>query len=85
MKQVKVYQTRDNQTFVNRLDAENHEFKLNIRALIQSHVKGDSFTPMEIANILSKEHNKLFDTLSKYRKTMATLKGIATKNQTIGL
>lgn len=80
MKQVKVYQTRDNQTFINRLDAENHEFKLNIRALIQNHVKGDSFTPMQLAEILQKEQEKLFTTLTKYRKTMATLKGLATKN-----
>lgn len=83
MKQVKVYQTRDNQTFVNRADAETHEFKLNIRALIQQHVKGDSFTPMEIATIFTKEQDALLNTITKYRKTMATLKGIATKQQKI--
>ena len=75
MEQVRVYKTKDGQLFDDRTKAEDHELMVNIRGIIQAHVKGTSFTPTEIATLLSKEQDKVFDTLGKYRRTMASIKG----------
>ena len=76
MQQVKVYKTNDGTLFDNRTKAENHELMLTIRGIIQTHVKGTSFTPTELATIMVKEQDRVFNTLGKYRRTMAALKSI---------
>jgi hypothetical protein len=77
MEQVRVFKTKDGTLFNDRIAAENHELMINIRGIIQSHVKGQSFTPTEIATILSKEQDNMFATIGKYRKTMAGIKSNA--------
>lgn len=79
MEQVRVYKTKDGQLFDNRNNAETHELMLNLRGIIQNHVKGTNFTPTEVATILSKEQDKVFETLGKYRRTMASLKAATTR------
>ena len=79
MEQVKVYKTKDGQLFHDRPNAETHELMVNIRGLIQSHVKGESFTPTEISRILCKEQDRLFDLLGKYRRTMGSIKAASTR------
>jgi hypothetical protein len=79
MEQVRVYKTKDGKLFNDRIAAEGHELMINIRGVIQSHVKGSSFTPTVIAEILAKEQDNVFNTITKYRRTMAGIKGNAVK------
>lgn len=51
---------------------------LKLRGIIQTHVTGQSFTPTEVAKIYVANHDKLFDELTKFRRTMAGLKGVET-------
>lgn len=80
MKEVKVFKTDDGMIHQDKGSAMTHELMLNLRGIIQSHVRGTSFSPTEIASILSKEQQAVFDTLGKYRRTMAGIKGSAAKN-----
>jgi hypothetical protein len=52
---------------------------LTIRGIIQSHVKGTSFSPTEMASLIAKEQDKVFEVLGKYRRTMGSIKGAASK------
>lgn len=79
MEQIKVFKTKDGTLHQNRAEAEKHELMLNFRGLIQSHVRGTSFTPTEIASILASKQQEVYDTLGKYRRTMAGIKGNAAK------
>lgn len=79
MEQVKVYRTKDGELFQDRMSAERHELMINIRGIIQNHVKGNSFSPTEMATLLAKEQDRVFDTIGKYRRTMGSLKGAAKK------
>ena len=79
MEQVRVFRTKDGQLFDNRINAETHELVLNLRGIIQSQVKGTSFTPTEIATLLAKEQSKVFDTIGKYRRTVASVKASITR------
>jgi hypothetical protein len=79
MEQVRVYKTKDGTLFNDRVAAEQHELMINIRGIIQSHVKGTSFGPTEIATILSNKQDMIFNTIGKYRKTMAGIKGSAAR------
>ncbi len=79
MEQVKVYKTKDGMIHQDRSSAETHELMLNLRGIIQSHVRGTSFSPTEIASILSANHTQVYDTLGKYRRTMAGIKGNSSK------
>jgi hypothetical protein len=74
MEHVKVYKTKDGTLHQDRSSAETHELMLNLRGIIQSHVRGTSFSPTEIANILAKEQQSVYDTLGKFRRTMAGIK-----------
>ncbi len=78
MEQIKVFKTKDNQLFQDRASAETHELMLTIRGIIQSHVKGTSFTPTEMASLIAKEQDKVFDVIGKYRRTMGSIKAAAT-------
>ena len=80
MEQIKVFKTKDGQLFQDRSSAETHELMVNIRGIIQNHVKGSSFSPTEIATLIAKEQNKVFDTISKYRRTMGSIKAAANKS-----
>lgn len=77
MEQIKVYKTKDGTLHQDRASAETHELMINFRGIIQSHVKGTSFSPTEIASILAKEQDNVFQTIGKYRRTMAGIKGNA--------
>lgn len=79
MEQIKVFKTRDNQLFQDRASAETHELMLTIRGIIQSHIKGTSFTPTELATLITKEQDTLFDVLGKYRRTMGSIKAASTR------
>lgn len=79
MKQIRVYQTRDNTTFTDRVPAEKHELMLNIRSIIQSHVRGESFSPTDLAKLVVAKQDEVFGVISKHRKTMASIKGAATR------
>jgi len=79
MEQVRVYKTIDGTLFNDRIAAEGHELMINIRGIIQSHIKTNSLTPTEVANLFVKEQDKMFNTITKYRRTMAGIKGNAAK------
>ncbi len=79
MEQVRVYKTKDGTLFHDRVAAEGHELMINLRGIIQSHIKSGSFTPTEIANLFVKEQDTVFNTITKYRRTMAGIKGNAAK------
>lgn len=79
MEQVRVYKTIDGTLFNDRVAAEGHELMIKLRGIMQSHIKGTSFSPTEIASLLVKEQDNVFNTITKYRRTMAGIKGNATK------
>jgi hypothetical protein len=79
MKQIRVYQTKDGQTFNDRITAETHELMIKIRGIIQNHVKGEQFSPTEMAKIMVANQTEVFDIIGKYRRTVASVKGAQTK------
>lgn len=79
MKQVRVFQTRDGQTFTDRTIAEQHELMLNLRAIIQKQVNGNSFSSTEIAKIFTDRQDDVFAVIGKHRKTMGSIKAAATR------
>jgi DNA-directed RNA polymerase specialized sigma54-like protein len=79
MQQVKVYKTDDGTLFQNHGDAVTHELMIKLRGIIQSHTRSPSLSATEIAQLLTKEQDRVFDTIGKYRRTMGSIKGAATK------
>lgn len=79
MQQVRVFKTEDGTLFQDHASAVTHELMIKIRGIIQSHTRGTSFSPTEIATLIAKEQDKVFDTLGKYRRTMGSIKGAAAK------
>lgn len=79
MKQVKVFKTDDGQTFDDRGRAVTHELMITIRGIIQSHTRGSTFSSTEIATLITKEQDQVFEVLGKYRRTMGSIKGAANK------
>jgi DNA-directed RNA polymerase specialized sigma54-like protein len=79
MQQVKVYKTDDGTLFQNHGDAVTHELMIKLRGIIQSHTRSPSLSATEIAQLLTKEQDKVFDTLGKYRRTMGSIKAAATR------
>jgi hypothetical protein len=78
MQQVKVYKTEDGQLFQDHGAAVTHELMIKIRGIVQSHIRSSSLSPTEVATLIAKEQDKMFDVLGKYRRTMASIKGAAT-------
>jgi hypothetical protein len=79
MKEVKMFKTEDGQTFPDKMSATKHELMLSIRGIIQSHVKGISFSPTELATIMAKEQDQVFNTIGKFRRSMGSIKGASNK------
>jgi hypothetical protein len=52
---------------------------IKLRGIIQSHTRSPSLSATEIAQLLTKEQDKVFDTLGKYRRTMGSIKAAATR------
>lgn len=75
MKQVKSFETKDGKLFTDRIAAEGHELMLNTRGLIQTKIKTQStFTTTQVAEFIRDNQEEVFQTLQKYRRTMAGIK-----------
>jgi DNA-directed RNA polymerase specialized sigma54-like protein len=79
MQQVKVFKTEDGTLFQDHGSAVTHELMIKLRGIIQSHTRSPSLSATEIAQLLTKEQDKVFDTLGKYRRTMGSIKAAATR------
>jgi hypothetical protein len=79
MEQVRVFKTEDGTMFQDRGAAVTHELMINIRGIIQSHVRGNSFTSTEMAKLIADNQDKVFNVIGKYRKTMGSIKGAASR------
>lgn len=72
MKQVKSFETKDGKLFTDRLEAESHELVLNIRGLLQQQGRGTgALSATDVASILAKEQDALYNIVGKYRRTKA--------------
>jgi predicted XRE-type DNA-binding protein len=79
MKSVKSFQTSDNQLFFQRSAALNHEQKLELRGLIQSHTKNAQLSSTDIATILAVNADKVSEILHRYRIQINRAKGSENK------
>ena len=52
---------------------------LNLRAIIQKQVNGNSFSSTEIAKIFTDRQDDVFAVIGKHRKTMGSIKAAATR------
>ncbi len=75
MKQVKSFETADGKLFTDRIEAEGHELMINVRGLLQSQGRGTgSLSATDVALVLAKEQDSLYNILGKYRRTVAGVK-----------
>jgi hypothetical protein len=85
MKITRMFEASDGTVFkeTERIKAEEHELMIKLRGLIQTHVRGDSFSPTEIAKIFSQKNESVYEIILKHRRTMGSIKAAETtkKNQ----
>jgi len=85
MKITRMFEASDGTVFkeTERVKAEEHELMIKLRGLIQTHVRGDSFSPTEIAKIFSQKNESVYEIILKHRRTMGSIKAAETtkKNQ----
>ncbi len=73
---VKAFKTEDGQKFEDREEAETHALMLKIRGLIQSLTGGGSFTPTQIAQILTENCDTLHTAIGKYKKVVNSVRKV---------
>ena len=87
MKITRMFEASDGTVFkeTERVKAEEHELMIKLRGLIQTHIRGDSFSPTEIAKIFSQKNESVYEIILKHRRTMGSIKAAETtkKNQTV--
>ena len=87
MKITRMFEASDGTVFkeTERVKAEEHELMIKFRGLIQTHIRGDSFSPTEIAKIFSQKNESVYEIILKHRRTMGSIKAAETtkKNQTV--
>ena len=81
MKQVRAFETKDGKVFNDRVKAENHELMINFRGLLQSQGRGGSLNATDVATVLAKQHEQVYNLISSYRRTMGSIKAAKTRNQ----
>lgn len=85
MKITKMFESSDGTVFKesDRVKAEEHELMIKLRGIIQTHVRGDSFSPTEIAKIFSNKHESVYEVILKHRRTMGSIKAAATSKKNL--
>ena len=71
MTTIQAFKTSDGTVFPEdqRREAEEHETKIKMKGIIQSSVRGTSFTPGEIADIMIRDIDTVLATLMDFKKT----------------
>ena len=85
MKITKMFEASDGTVFKesDRVKAEEHELMIKLRGIIQTHVRGDSFSPTEIAKIFSNKNESVYEVILKHRRTMGSIKAAATSKKNL--
>lgn len=85
MKITKMFEASDGTVFKesDRMKAEEHELMIKLRGIIQTHVRGDSFSPTEIARIFSNKNESVYEVILKHRRTMGGIKSAATSKKNL--
>lgn len=83
MKITKMFEASDGTVFkeCDRMKAEEHELMIKLRGIIQTHVRGDSFSPTEIAKIFSNKNESVYEIILKHRRTVGSIKAAVTSKK----
>lgn len=70
--QTKSFKTSDNQLFQDKIEALTHEFKIEIRGILQGNSlsRADNFTSTQVADLIVKNSNQFTKTIQKYREAI---------------
>lgn len=85
MKVTKMFEASDGTVFKesDRMKAEEHELMIKLQGIIQTHVRGDCFSPTEIARIFSNKSESVYEVILKHRRTMSSIKAAATSKKNL--
>jgi len=79
MKQIIAFQTSDNKTFTDRIEAEEHELMIFVRGVIQSKAQTHETGVTGAASCIARNQDEIYMRLQKHRRTVQGLKQAANK------
>ena len=79
LKRIQAYQTSDNRTFPNRIQALSHEFMIDLRGAIQKKTNSNSLSSTDIASILVNDAENVSDIIHRYRVAINRAKAATDK------